>query len=174
VLPDPTSQTPDKFHDIGVDASYQYLGTRRHIFTVNSRYTREDQTLYDTFGNGGSDGLKQKVGEYNVNGSYYFRNTYGATIARFGTHGTADGTLYPPGDISGSQLGAPNTQGMIYQIDYTPFGKENSFLAPWLNLRLALQYTVYEKFNGARSDYDGNGRNAADNNTLFAWAWIAL
>ena len=63
---------------------------------------------------------------------------------------------------------------MIYQIDYTPFGKENSFLAPWLNLRLALQYTAYEKFNGARGNYDDGGRNASDNNTIFAWAWLAL
>lgn len=174
VLPDPTSEIPDKFHDVGVDASYEYLGTRRHIFTLNSRYTRENQALYNTFGNGGSDALAQKLAEYNINGSYYFRNTYGATIARFGTHGTADGTLYPAADISGSRVGAPNTQGMIYQIDYTPFGKENSFLAPWLNLRLALQYTAYEKFNGARGNYDDGGRNASDNNTIFAWAWLAL
>jgi hypothetical protein len=37
-----------------------------------------------------------------------------------------------------------------------------------------LQYTNYTKFNGASSNYDGNGRNAKDNNTLFLNAWFAF
>ena len=30
------------------------------------------------------------------------------------------------------------------------------------------------KFNGAKTDYDGSGRDASDNNTLTAFAWIAF
>jgi len=36
-----------------------------------------------------------------------------------------------------------------------------------------LQYTAYNKFNGAKTNYDGNGRNAGDNNTLFFNVWVA-
>jgi hypothetical protein len=37
-----------------------------------------------------------------------------------------------------------------------------------------LQYTGYWKFDGASKNYDGNGRNAHDNNTLFFDVWVAF
>ncbi|MBS0552116.1 MAG: cytochrome C, partial [Proteobacteria bacterium] len=46
--------------------------------------------------------------------------------------------------------------------------------APWANLRLGLQYTMFDKFNGARRNYDGSGRDAKDNNTLFLFAWTSF
>ena len=45
---------------------------------------------------------------------------------------------------------------------------------PIQNIRLTLQYTGYTKFNGGRSNYDGTGRNAGANNTLFANVWVAF
>jgi hypothetical protein len=45
---------------------------------------------------------------------------------------------------------------------------------PWENTRLLAQYTIYNKFDGASSNYDGTGRNASDNNVLFLEAWIAF
>jgi hypothetical protein len=36
-----------------------------------------------------------------------------------------------------------------------------------------LQYTGYNQFNGAGRNYDGAGRNARDNNTLFLNVWAA-
>ena len=41
-------------------------------------------------------------------------------------------------------------------------------------MRLLLQYTGYGKFNGAKTNYGGNGRNASDNNTLFFDVWVAF
>ena len=41
-------------------------------------------------------------------------------------------------------------------------------------LRIGAQYTAYTRFNGASSNYDGFGRNARDNNTLFLFAWMAF
>jgi hypothetical protein len=37
-----------------------------------------------------------------------------------------------------------------------------------------VQYTGYTKFNGAKNNYDGEGRNAGDNNTLYTSVWFAL
>lgn len=170
VIPDPTNPIPDKYHDVGIDASYQYLGTRRNMFTANGRYTREYRTLYGTYEAGEADNESSKVSEYNINASYYYLNTYGFTVGAFGTQGSTDATLYAD---DSPVVGKPTTQGMIYQLDYTPFGKEDSWGAPWANLRLGLQYTAYSKFNGAAKDYDGNGRNATDNNTLFGFLWLA-
>jgi len=38
------------------------------------------------------------------------------------------------------------------------------------NLDLAAQYTAYTRFNGAATNYDGAGRNASDNNTVYLLA----
>jgi hypothetical protein len=37
-----------------------------------------------------------------------------------------------------------------------------------------LPYTLYDKFDGASSNYDGSGRNASDNNTLYFFIWTAI
>jgi hypothetical protein len=42
------------------------------------------------------------------------------------------------------------------------------------NVRLMAQYVDYVKFNGGTRDYDGMGRNAHDNNTLFLNVWAAF
>jgi hypothetical protein len=44
---------------------------------------------------------------------------------------------------------------------------------PWLNVKLQVQYTSYSKFNGGGNNYDGFGRNASDNNTLYILGWLA-
>jgi hypothetical protein len=41
-------------------------------------------------------------------------------------------------------------------------------------MRLGLQYTGYTRFNGASNNYDGFGRDASDNSTLFSFIWFAL
>ena len=47
------------------------------------------------------------------------------------------------------------------------------FWNPVQNVRLGVQYTAYSRFDGAAINYDTFGRNAADNNTLFFYAWAA-
>jgi len=64
--------------------------------------------------------------------------------------------------------------GTVFQADYTPFGKEDSWPRPFANLRVGLQYTVYTRYDGATTNYDGTGRNASDNNTLYLFVWMAI
>lgn len=174
IRPDPGSTALDRYHDIGVDASYQFLGTRRHTFTANARFLYEKQNLYASYAAGNAANASDSLHELNLNLSYYFRNTYGVSVGEFTTSGTPDSALYAPAPISGSLSGRPDSTGTIFQLDYTPWGKETSWLAPWANLRLGLQYTLYSRFNGAHDNYDGAGRNAADNNTLFLFLATAF
>ena len=67
----------------------------------------------------------------------------------------------------------PNTSGLIFQLDGTPFGAGGSPLGKRFNMRVGVQYTLYTRFNGASRDYDGGGANASDNNTLRVFTWIA-
>jgi len=37
---------------------------------------------------------------------------------------------------------------------------------------MGLRYTAYTKFNGVSDNYNGFGRNASDNNSVFAYLWM--
>jgi len=175
IRPGAISGPTDKYRDVGVDASYQFMGVGRHIFTVNTSLIHEDQTLDSTVGAGGAAVANNKTDAFNINGSYYYQNTYGITLGYFDNSGSKqDLTLYAPNPLDGSRVGQSDASGFIVQADYTPFGKEESWGAPFANVRLALQYIVYSTFNGASHNYDGFGRNASDNNTLMFMIWTSI
>ena len=78
----------------------------------------------------------------------------GESIGYFSTTGKADPLLYSSSPVDGSRTGSPNSNGFILEADYRP----------WEKTKISLQYTIYNKFNGTHSNYDGFGRNASDNN----------
>jgi hypothetical protein len=41
-------------------------------------------------------------------------------------------------------------------------------------MRVGVQYTLYTRFNGSRRDFDGNGRDASNNDTLRVFTWVAF
>jgi len=45
---------------------------------------------------------------------------------------------------------------------------------PLANLKLGIQYTIYTLLNGGPKNYDGFGRDASGNNTLFLYAWLVF
>ncbi|WP_329742780.1 cytochrome C [Dyella sp. A6] len=161
-LPGPT----DSLSDLGVDASYQYFHGD-HTITLAGIYVDERQRLNATYASGGSDHLHDSLESFNLNGSYWYRNTYGATLGMFTDDGSRDMTLY-----GGS--GRPNTEGGIVEFDWNPFGKADSWAEPFMNLRLGAQYIFYTRFSGAVHNIDGAGRSAKDNNTLYVYAWLAI
>lgn len=168
--PGPTN----KYTDWGLDATYQYLGNRKNIVAANITYLHEKQQRDFDVEEGTTSKRDHTLDSVKGSVSYYRDNTYGVTGALFKSWGTRDTDLLEPEEDGGSRTGKPNTSGFILQADWTPFGKENSPLSPWLNVRLGLQYTGYFKFNGAKRDYDGFGRDASDNNTIFAFVDVAL
>ena len=174
VQPDRIEGPENKYNDVGVDASYQFLGTREHIASIYSSYIHEDQKLNASYANGDAADHTGQLTEFLLNASYYYDQTWGLTVGRFDTKGSRDAGLYAPEPDGGSRLASPNTAGYILQADWSPWGKEDSWNAPWANLRLGAQYVIYQRFNGAKDDYDGVGRDAGDNNTLFLFAWTSF
>lgn len=168
IRPEPGAQQ-DSYSDFGIDGSYQFLGNRRNIFTVNGLALVEKQNLGGTFGLEGASNRDQTLHSYNVNFSYYRDQTYGASVGFFDVDGSHDNLLY-----ADNLAGRPNTRGEVFQIDYTPFGKDDSWLAPNANLRVGLQYTLYNRYAGRASNYAGTGRSASDNNTLMVFLWLAM
>jgi len=93
---------------------------------------------------------------------YHIGTRYAFTLAPFVTTGTSDTLLYAPAPVVGSRTGSPKNDGLIAEID----------VMPWQNLRLQFQYVAYDQFNGSSSNYDGFGRRASDNNTLYILTWL--
>lgn len=85
-----------------------------------------------------------------------------------------DTTAFTSNPLDGSRTGLTDTSGYILQADWSPFGKENPWGAPLANVRLGAQYTMYSRYNGSSTNYDGNGRDASDNDTLMLMIWTAF
>jgi hypothetical protein len=151
----------DSYTDLALDA--QFMRTMGHnSLTVTGTWIHESRSLGASVAGGGASVATQTLDTYRVRGTYHVGQRYALSVGPFITNGTTDATLYPTGGVIGSSAGSPNTTGAILEADYMP----------WQNTRIALQYTAYGKFNGRSSNYDGAGRNAADNNTLYAVAWL--
>ena len=128
---DTTDGLSDRFNDVGLDASWQYLGTRQHVFAVNASYLRETQHLDATYAAGGADRAKQTLDEYRLAASYHYAKTYGVSLGYFDIRGSKDSTLWGDGALNGdgsvkgigSTTSRPNSAGWIAQADWTPFGK---------------------------------------------------
>lgn len=170
----------DHYRDWAADAGYQWLGDGTHIVTIQGIFTHEDQNLEGTTAsfneaNGTTLGPKSSLNQIRVNVSYWYQNTYGITLGWQNTWGPANPALYTTGtDMTNSVNGKPNSNAFTIEADWVPFGKEDSWMRPWANLKLGVQYTFYTQFNGGNKNYDGFGRNASDNNTLFLFAWMAF
>ena len=158
---DPTGST-DRFHDLGIDAQYQYI-TDAHRISAQANYIRETQNLNATFALGGAANQRNKLSTLAGKLTYYYQTKYGATVGYQRVRGDSDDALYATGAaVAGSANGSPNSSAVILELNWLP----------WRDRRFALQYTAYQKFNGASTNYDGFGRNARDNNTLYLLAWF--
>jgi hypothetical protein len=166
---DTSTGKTDSYTDLGLDASYQFMGTGENIYSVNARYTNEHQDLAATYLLGGASKASNSLQDFRFDVSYYWQNTVGGTVQVFDTWGSRDPLLY-----ADSAAFKPDSSGITFQIDGTPWGHDMDTLGGLFNLRVGLQYTIYTKFDGAGSNYDGAGRNASDNNTLRLFVWTAL
>ncbi len=160
--------TTDRYTDLGLDASYQRNMPEKSTLTLNMRYTHEDQNLRASQILGASQYGSDTLQDFRLDTSYYYRGKVGATVGFFDTWGSRDPVLY-----SANRTLTPDSRGMLFQIDGTPFGEGGSPFGPRFNVRVGIQYTVYTQFNGAANDYDGLGHNASANNSVRVFTWLA-
>jgi len=185
--------TIDRYLDWSVDSQYQYL-LDPHAVTFQFVYARnrhgypnaqggQPVAFVDAAGNPlaptryktRSDLLRAKV-------SYVYQARYGGSLSAFGLHGTSNtaniSSGYDPATLSitadpaaaapslpvnGNLTGSPGTRGWTVE----------AFWMPVQYVRIGAQYTAYSRYNGSATNYDGFGRNASDNNSLFVYMWMA-
>jgi hypothetical protein len=163
LYPAGVSGVRNRFTDIAFDAQYERDLGRGHL-TAHAIWTHERQDLAGDFLAGTAANTANTLRTLRVDASAYTASRVGLTVGYFSTSGDADAVRYPEGSVAGSAAGSPRSDGVIGELS----------AYPWLNTRFSLEYVAYGKFNGASKNYDGEGRNASDNNTLYLLAWVAF
>ncbi len=159
-----TSGPEDFFTDAALDTQYQFIGDR-DIVTVAALWIHENAERDGSVFTGLASTRDSVLNTVRATASYLYDRTIGGSLQFFSTSGDSDPLLYGSGTaVTGSLSGSPNSNGEVLEVDYLP----------WLNTKLSVQYVIYNKFNGASSNYDGFGRNASDNDTLFLNFWYAF
>ena len=155
-----TFQQTDNYTDIGVDTQYQYQGDK-YWLTLRGSYISETQRLYASFSNGNAANPTNRLNSLQLLASvaYGNDNRVALTAQYFNVWGSSDPMLYA-GLASGM---SPNSDGWKAEIAYIPFSSKFAPGYPWGNVRVGLQYTWYNKFQGTTV-------GAHDNNTLFLYA----
>lgn len=197
--PEDTSDpsTTHHFKDQGFDAQYQYL-LDPHTVTAQLAYMTEKHRYPDSIANqpvSFVDAAGNPLPNTNAEDTthvlrakltYTYQAKYGGSLGYFNLTGSTNTlnqssgydpttgliTSDPTGALGATALstrvggnlsGNPATSGFTYEAFWTPVQY----------VRVGMQYTSYSKFNGATSNYDGLGRDAKDNNTLFFYVWGA-
>ncbi len=185
-----------RFKNLGLDAQYQYL-LDPHTLTAQVAYMRQTQEysanamaaatpvyfLADGVTPVAAANPSDTTNIFRAKLSYIYQAKYGGSLAFFNKSGSTNtlnqtsgydnlqqitstdpnGTGIASTRVNGNLSGNPGTRGLTYEL----------FWMPLQNVRVGAQYTAYSRFNGASVNYDGFGRDAKDNNTLFGYIWFA-
>lgn len=168
---DRSSGMTDRYEDWGIDSSWHKVMGKNSL-TANVRFEHEHGNLRASCALGLiTEDADPACARYNLDEwrgalRYTWHNKIGLTVSPFSITGSHNDNLY--------ESGSPNSNGVMGQVDYTPWGAGNSPLGPRVNARIGVQYTLYGKFNGRRHNFDNAGANAADNNALRIFTWIAF
>jgi hypothetical protein len=145
----------DVYTDVAADFQVDRTLFRKDVLSLRGTYIHESSNLAATYTAMGALQPDHHLNTALVNAEYHFGNRYSSTLGWFDTGGTVDTSLYSL--ATGSANGNPRGAGYI----------ANFTVWPMQNLQLTAQYSGYTRFNGAATNYDGAGRNASANNTVY-------
>lgn len=142
----------DHITDLGLDLSYQYLGTREHM--LQARYVNilerrnHGSTPASPFVPGLFANARGHSRDQTLVLTYVYKQTYGLTVARLSGTAETDAVRFMP-------FGKPDTHSSFVEASWIPFGKEDSWGAPFANVRLSAGWFRFSKFNGSDADIFG-------------------
>jgi hypothetical protein len=145
-------------------ADFEYDRTlpqfKNDVISVRGSYIRENSALLATFASGGAAQTGHHLNTAQANVEYHFGTRFSGTAGFFDITGTSDPLLFSQAAVAGSANGSPQSNGYTLNASWWPAQ----------NVDLAVQYTGYWRFNGAQMNYDGAGRNASSNNSVYLLA----
>jgi hypothetical protein len=168
---DVDSTDPTHYTDLSIDTQYQYLldphavtaqavyATRRQRYpasVANQPIGGEGSTLADTNANDRLNVFRAKL-------TYVYQAKYGGSLNFFNQSSTTNTLNLNDVRVNGNVTGNLGQRGSTVE----------AFWMPIQYVRVGAQFTAYSRYNGASTNYDGYGRNARDNNSLFLYVWGA-
>jgi hypothetical protein len=169
---DRSSGLSDHYTDWGLDSSWQKAIGKTDMLSANLRYEHERGDLQASCALGllgenvNAGCARYQLSEWRGAVRYTLHDKLGLTLSPFSITGSRNDHVF-----SG---GRPDSNGVMGQVDYTFWPDGKSPLGPLVNARVGIQYTAYGKFNGRRHNFDGSGANAADNDVVRLFGWIAF
>ncbi|MBV8634248.1 MAG: cytochrome C [Burkholderiaceae bacterium] len=165
-----------RYRDAGIDAQYQYI-LDPHAFSAQFSYIRERQIYDDALWNPANPNYSANYSNSSntlnylrLKATYVYQAKYGTSLAYAAINGSADAALYANSpDANGNPVPFGNANGKPDTRLWVP----EIFWKPIQYLRVGMQYYKFTEYKGSSSNYDGNGRSAHDNNTLFIYLWGA-
>jgi len=138
----------DKLRNVGIDFSYGFIGTREHQVKARAVFLRERRD-YGLVPAGALPSATLFESTFSAN--YIYRNLVGLMYAETRTRSNNDSPFfrYFPNGQPGAKL-------RFAGLYVTPWGKEDSWGAPWANVRFGIYHFKFSRFNGASSDLFGN------------------
>ncbi len=150
--------------DVALDANYQFIPEPKRVtsdrLSAHATFIREKASM--DLGSALALGTLQDhwLDTFRADVSYSFHATVTPSVQYFRTTGTADPAYWA------TPTGSPNSEGMIFEVAYVPWGKPDSPF-PNMNVRLAVQYVSYFRFDGSTAD-------ASRNNNVYVSLWTAV
>ena len=161
---DQTLGVANRLTDMALDATFQFISDPKKVtsdmLSAHATYIHENGSLNPAALELTGALLHHSLNTVRLDASYSIGATVTPTIQYFRTTGTADINFWS------TPNGSPNSDGMIFEIAYVPWGKPDSPFQN-VNMRLAVQYVSYFHF-------DGTSVHASDNNNFYFSLWTAV
>ena len=185
---DPTGSTTH-FRDNAIDGQYQYI-LDPHALTVTATFVHERIDYADSVAGqfhpldpDGSIGLpltnaSDTLRMFRAKASYVYQARYGGSLSYATVTGSSNAMLqtsaFDPANPGVLLDGSQGVAGNLAGNPGTRMWTSEAFWTPIQYVRVGIQYTAFSRFNGSSSNYDGFGRSAHDNNTVFLYVWTAF
>jgi hypothetical protein len=155
----------NRYVDVGVDAQLEHALSHGALI-LRSTYLHEEQRLDGLLAESpqGAEKRSNTLRTFRANLSYMPDTRVALTGGYFDIGGTRDTVLFAPAPLEGSAAGRPDSDGFIAELDFNA----------WENMRLGAQYVAYQRCNGRSKNFDGSGRDASNNNTVYIFVWTAF
>jgi len=147
------------YTDWAVDVQYNRTlpQLKNDVLTFRGTYIRENSSLNGSVAAGTAAFAPHHLNTVQTNVQYHFGSRFEGTGAFFNITGTADPLLFAQAPVFGSANGSPSSTGYILEGSWWP----------QQNFKFGAQYTGYTRFNGQGTNYDGAGRKASANNSIY-------
>lgn len=168
--------------DVGFDTQFQWI-TREHAVTIRAAYIWENKSnsVENSIALASGAPLANSaddIYDFNISATYIYDRKVSFTTGWFNTWGTTDANLYgagiTPGLVGSTANGSPNSSFWKFDVAYMPFNDGGPDFYPWLNARIGVLYTHFDKFDGTATNIDQSGLKAVGNDFVFFYTWLAF